>query len=85
MLLACIPVVALLGYHAQSGRVVVLEDARLRVAPTQESPGNASIRAGEMVSVRKIEQAYYLIQSQEGALGWLHQGEVASIWPRGEG
>ena len=77
-----VALIGLIGYHLESKTVVVLTDADLRVAPTQESPANAVVRAGELGKIRKAEYGYYLIQADQKRLGWLNQEEVQRIWPR---
>lgn len=72
--------VALWGWHVQAGYGVVLTDeAKLSVAPTESSPPAGSVKAGQLAQIRKRHGDYYLV-TLEDKIGWLNHNAFAPIW-----
>ncbi|MDP0500015.1 MAG: tetratricopeptide repeat protein [Verrucomicrobiota bacterium JB022] len=76
--LAALP--PLVYYHFQSERMIVLEQASLRVAPTEASPTTDAVAAG--ASVKRLEQhgEFVRVALANGATGYLPAQEVAAVW-----
>ncbi len=74
--------IALYGWHVQSGFGVVLTDeAKLSVAPTETSPSAGSVKAGQLAYIRKQHGEYYLVTLGD-KVGWLERKQFAPIWDR---
>ena len=57
--------------------------ARVRQAPTTESPILFRIRRGEAVVVKQAKDGWYRIQHSDGSSGWAHEKLFAQSAPQG--
>ncbi len=71
---------ALSSYHLSGNRGVVLDEAHLRVAPTEQSPLGAEVMPGMLGSVQKIVHGFYLVRTAAGDEGYLLPGEFETVW-----
>ena len=81
LILSLCTVVALYGYHNKNNEVVILNnDTTLRVAPTDISPSNAYLQAGEMASMKRTHQKFLFLKTAQGESGWVLAEEIGKIW-----
>jgi len=81
LILSISAVVALYGYHNKNKDVVILNnDTTLRVAPTDISPSNAYIQAGELASMERTHHKYLFLKTAQGETGWVLAEEIGKIW-----
>ena len=74
-------VVVMYDYQNKKNEVVILNnDTTLRVAPTDISPSNAYLQAGELASLERTHQKYFFLKTAQGEIGWVLAEEIGKIW-----
>lgn len=81
LLLTLCSMMTLYIYHHKSKEVIILNnDTALRIAPTNISPSNAYLQAGEQASMERTHQKFYFLKAAQGESGWVLAEEIGKVW-----